>query len=62
MFSQRLFQISWLDCEQYGKNQGKGKGTQATWFNVQNVVKIILLFKCHRSIDFYLFILSQTSS
>ena len=57
----RYFWISWLNCEQYGKNQYKKKEHNQQ-FSVQSVMTTFILFKCHRSIDnstdFYLFILS----
>ena len=63
-FRIRFFQNSWLDCEQYEKNQWKEpmqeKGTQST-ASVQSVMLTFILFKCHSSIDnstdFYLFTL-----
>ena len=52
-----FLKISWVDCEQYGKNQYK-KGTQLTRFSVVSIKIIFILFICHRSfdnpIDFYL--------
>ena len=50
----RFFKVSWLDCEQYGKNPYKKKERNQQ-FSVQSVITFIL-FKCHRytvnSIDF----------
>ena len=55
-----FFKNSWLDCEQYVKNQYK-KGTPSQLFSVQSVKITFIFFKWHRSIDnsidFYLFIL-----
>ena len=61
----RFFQNSWLDCEQYEKNQWKEpmqeKGTQST-ASVQSVMLTFILFKRHsfidNSTDFYLFTLT----
>ena len=43
----RYFLISWVNCEQYGKNQYK-KGTKSTQFSVQSLkitfVSLIFIF------------------
>ena len=46
----RFFQISWLDCEQHGKNQYKQKEHNRQ-LSVHSVMIMFILFKCHRFID-----------
>ena len=46
----RFFKVSWLDCEQYGKNQHKKKEHNQQ-LSVQGVMITLILSKCHRPID-----------
>ena len=49
-FENKIFQISWLNCKQYGKNQYK-KTEHNQQLSVQSVMITLILSKCHRSID-----------
>ena len=44
-----FLKISWLNCEQYAKNQCK-KGTRSQLFSLQSVKITLILFKSHRSL------------
>ena len=61
----RFLKISWLDCEQYRKNQYKKKEHNQQ-LSIQIVMITLILSKCHRSIDnsieFILFTLSWEGS
>ena len=46
----RFLKISWLNCEQYGKNQYKKKEHNQQ-FSVQSVKITFILLKSHRSVD-----------